>query len=93
MAKNYKGYANEEVENIIDLTSYTDLRIMSLKDENMVLQGVDIRQWFSTQSDPSKKPTQKGVRFSADKLSDVIITLVSLLEEKDKIDVLERLKS
>lgn len=79
MAKEYKGYAKETVEEIIELTEFTDLRITSLKDNDNELQGVDIRQWYCTQKDPVKKPTQKGVRLSVENVHKVIDVLSELV--------------
>lgn len=78
MAKEYKGYAKETVEEIIELTEFTDLRITSLRNEDNELQGIDIRQWYCTQKDPEKKPTQKGIRLSSDKLHILLDTLNSI---------------
>lgn len=78
MAKEYKGYAKETVEEIIELTEFTDLRITSLRNEDNELQGIDIRQWYCTQKDPEKKPTQKGVRINKDLLPEFLDLLQSI---------------
>lgn len=79
MAKEYKGYAKEVVEEVLELSEFSELRITSLRNDANELQGVDIRQWYCTQKDPVKKPTQKGVRLSVEnmhKLIDVLSELV-----------------
>jgi hypothetical protein len=78
MASKYEGYSNEEVVGTLELSNFTEVRITALKDSSNELQGVDIRQWYCTQKDPEKKPTQKGVRINKDLLPEFLDLLQSI---------------
>lgn len=81
----YESSNVENVEKIIATSDFSELRFTSLRDNKGKLVGVDIRQWYSTQKDPVKKPTQKGVRFKDETIVESVTAILKMLD-KDTLD-------
>lgn len=69
---------NKEVEigNIV-LSECVELRVKRIEKPDGELESIDIRQWYCTRTDPTMKPTQKGVRVKKEYLGELIAMLES----------------
>lgn len=66
----------------ISVTEFVEVRVTKLeKPDGSIV--VDIRQWYSTRKDPEMKPTQKGIRFSIDKLPDIQNAIQAMLDGEE----------
>lgn len=91
MAKEFKEY-DEEIVSEVKITDSTKVLIKSLKENNKRV-GIDIRQWYCTKNDSTLKPTQKGLRFYGDGLSELILGLLSCLNSSEQKLILEKLNN
>lgn len=79
----YHSNLTQETIGIIQLTEFTDIRVDTLRDSNEDLVDVDIRSWYNTKSDPTKKPSTKGVRFTKAQCKELLVYLKSIESELD----------
>ena len=91
MAKAYESESIQTVENIINLTDFTELRFTILESKGGEFEGVDIRQWYSTQKDPEKKPTKKGIRLKKDIIVESVTTILNMLDKQTLDEVLKNI--
>ena len=74
---NEREYKTELVQ-IIPLTDFTEVRVSRVLNEAGETEAIDIRQWYGTQKEPEKRPTQKGIRVGVDKFKNLMEVLNSL---------------
>ena len=71
-----KEYVKNEIEDVIlikPITEFTELRVTKIGNAGKI-ESIDIRQWFNTKSDSTKKQS-KGIRLSVTDLSDIVNVL------------------
>lgn len=74
----YEAYGVQETVDIIEVGSFRQIHINTIRDDAGELLALDIRNWYCTQQSPEFKPTQKGVRIDASKLHQLKSVLESL---------------
>ena len=77
----YEAKGKEVVVDTIQLTNFTELRVTAIHDENDELTGVDLRNWFCKSSDPTIRPSQKGIRLRVEDIPEIIDVLSEVIKK------------
>ena len=78
----YESNDKQELIGAVKVSSFSELRISKIIDENDNFKAIDIRNWYCTQSNPEMKPTPKGVRVRKEDLAEVLTLILKNVHEE-----------
>jgi hypothetical protein len=83
----YKSDTIDTVVKTIKTSEKTEVRVTQIAGKNGVVQAVDIRQWYCTESDPTMKPTQKGVRVKDTQCPELLDAIIKACSSEALMDL------